>query len=186
MTKPTKAQVRYVLSQGFEESVIFDATGLSFEDRKKIMSELGKIFAIGVQRCSNSAHVGLKLKHGHCPECNPVALQRAKYYSAFGHVYVAFSEEGKLSKVGSSRDAATRDKSLNRQRYGGYRDWRVVEIWETHEIGRIEILAHKLLKRYQCDGVKYRSDGTHSSEAFACHSKVAVGALRRAIKAVGR
>ena len=145
----TKEQESFLRSQSISSSMLFDASGLSQAEREKRMSELKKYFFYGGAPCKKGGHT-LRTKKGHCIQCDTSKIAYQLRSSAKGYVYLAYSQQTKLIKVGfSESDPDARELNINKEAYGNISDWEIhTRIKLEKDAGRREFEIHALLARY--------------------------------------
>ena len=183
MAKLTKIQLNFIKKMEINVEDLFDASDLKSSEWKRQMKELGKLVAFGVTPCIAKGH-SLRTRAGHCIQCNTAVLAYHRRYSDAGDVYVAWSQNGQMAKIGCAKNAYLRLESLIEAGYGGQRDWTLKLIYECLEAGAIENTAHDSLRRYALKGITYLRDGVQQecTELFKCTLRQAKAALEKGVK----
>lgn len=162
-------------------SQVFDATGLRHKQYKTIMHQLGMIVAFGVTPCKKAGHT-LRDKNGHCIQCGTHNLSFIRRFDKAGTVYVATSNNGGLTKIGTTQDIEERVNSLNAHEYGGCSDWEIQFSIYCEKAGRVELLAQQELSEYRISG-SYEKQGkfVDCHELFDCFVNEAKHQIKLAI-----
>ena len=182
MAKLTTDQKLFLVKQSIPLSRVFNATGMSKSQYRHEMSELEMIVAYGVTPCQKEGHT-LRTRSGHCAQCNTAALAFLARYDDRGEVYVAFSSDAGLVKIGVAKKHQERMRTLNSHGYGGATDWCVCYYYETINAGRIEFMAHQKLNPYRVTKSYFRTDKIiECQELFDCKVDLAVRALKLELK----
>jgi hypothetical protein len=162
---------------------VFDATYYRPKDFKVLMKDFGYTVAVGVTPCPKG-HT-LRDRHNHCLQCSTASLGFAARHHEPGYVYVAYSHEEYLVKVGASQDPEARVSDMNRHGYGSVWDW---ELWSrcySADSGAVEARVHRALR----DSLSPRSYTwagklTTCYEVFGCGPDEAEDAIREAASGV--
>ena len=164
----TSDQIRFLKEQKIHPKYVFDAEGLSKSEYRVIMKELNKLVAYNVTPCQKEGHT-LRTRSGHCCQCNTATLGFQKRNDSGGIVYIAGTLTGELVKIGFSKAVEVRAESLNRTKYAGFNDWKVLYALKSKNAGRIETKANSLLHEYAFS-VDYEHDGhwQDSYETYHC------------------
>lgn len=155
--------------------------GLSGKELKKLMSKDDYLVAINTNPCSTAGHT-MKLKAGHCAQCNPQNLGFRENFYRPGTVYILFSQVAQLIKIGSTEAPIdARVKKLNDVSYAETSDWKLIDSQNFTEAGRVEFSVHKALRKHRAKG-NYNGQSRHGecNELFDCTSQEAFAALRAA------
>jgi len=186
MAKFLKDQLEFLEYHGIPLSQVFDATGMSTNDYRRVMDELGMVVAIGVTPCAAAGHT-LRTRGGHCAQCKPANLAFVSRWDNAGDVYVATSESICLTKLGTAQNAYVRADSLNFYAYGGSSDWEIRFTRYCETAGRVEFLAQQALKRHNVirEYIKQGSLIT-CQELFDCDTSLAISAIDTAIEKLGQ
>jgi hypothetical protein len=111
----------------------------------------------------------LRNRSGHCIQCNTAYLAFQKRHDSAGIVYIAGSQLGQVIKVGFTKAVQVRSESLNRTKYAGFQDWKILFGVKSDLAGNIETAANSYLNKhiYKFD---YEHDGheQESHETFLC------------------
>ena len=167
MGELTKEQEEFLKQHNIPKELIFDASGLSKTEYHSRMKEQGKIIAFNVTPCSSSGH-SLRTRNGHCIQCDTSKIAFIKRAISLGIIYIAGSIKGQLIKIGYSQNKAVREDSLNRTKYGGFDDWRILFSAQSINASEIEHLSQSSLKRYGMSN-KYEHEN-HLQEAYELFS----------------
>lgn len=164
----TFEQIRFLKEQNIHPKYVFDAEGLSKSEYRVIMKELNKLIAYNVSPCQREGHT-LRTRSGHCCQCNTAAIGFQKRNDSAGIVYIAGTLVGEVVKIGFSKAVEVRSESLNRTKYAGFQDWKVLYALRSDNAGRIENKANSLLHQYALS-TGYHHDGhwVDSSETYHC------------------
>lgn len=136
--------------------------------------------AIGVTPCTKEGH-GVRNRHGKCVQCQPACLSYGKRYHQTASVYIAYSENAKLIKIGISSDIVDRFEQLNIHQYGGFKDWKVIYSVNCESAGSVENEVHNLLNEFHING-EYGKRNESCNELFKCKPQVAIKALKKIIQ----
>ncbi len=183
MTELTKSQIDFIKRCGLTADDVFNATGLKTKEWKRLMKESGKPLAYGVTPCASGGHT-LRTRAGHCAQCNSAVVAFMTRHIDDGNVYVASSRNGKFVKIGCTKNAAERVRSLIKSCYGGQSDWKLELIYECSEAGLVEKNVQRILERHAAKGVEYIHEGRGqlATELFACSVAEAKAALEKAVR----
>ena len=145
------------------------------------MRALGKWVAFNTSGCGRGHELRLKDRAGHCIQCDKKSIQYQRLHDEDGVVYIAYSHNQKLVKVGT-RQRSDRIDQLNSERYGGASDWREHHSYSCAKAGKVEKTAHNLLSQYKADG-QYFKNGSYinCNELFNCDLAKAVEAVEKAV-----
>lgn len=172
----------FIEAQNIPLSKIFNASGLSKSEYSKKMKALDCYLAFGVTPCKESGH-SLRTRHGHCVLCNTAVLAFTRRYSESGYVYIAWSEEIQLSKIGTCSELKGRLKNLNSQNYGGASDWIYIFSVFIENSARVEFSIGKKFKKYQTFSPHIKTGKTIlCQELFSCAPSVIKKELQKVIK----
>ena len=139
------------------------------------MKDLGMTIAIGLNPCTARERHTLKDKYGHCVQCETNNFAFQKRYNELGFIYVASSESIGLVKIGTAKDTAKREYSLNNVGYGGCNDWKIQFTQQYEKMGRIEFDVHQSLKTYSVSKEYWRQGNpVECSELFNCSVELAI------------
>lgn len=166
----------FLARQGLTESDVFDGRPMGREEYRIVAKEQGKSIVLGTA-CTKEGH-RLRTRSGHCVQCKPAMLGYQTRHRKASEVYIAFSRNADLTKVGSSTDWATRIDKLNFDGVGGARDWRIIFRIAAEEGGRLEVETQVLLNEHLAH-VAYIKDGRmqDSRECFRCRPAKAMKAV---------
>ena len=178
MPSLSREQLNFLDAHNIPVSMVFDATGLRRKDWESQMRELGLRFAHGTRPCRSGNHT-LKTKAG-CIQCNPAFIAFANRYYENGFVYLAYSAEKKLIKVGVGRAVEGRENSLNRLGYAGASDWKMLHSVKVDGAGQIEFSIHSDLAIHNVTET-YLRDGNQvvCREVFRCDMQTALLAFEK-------
>lgn len=182
MAKLTLPQICFLIHYKIPPSQVFDATGMKKKDYEEVMKDLGMTIAIGLNPCKARERHTLKDKYGHCVQCGTHNFAFQKRYNELGFIYVARSESIKLTKIGTAKDPAQREYSLNNSGYGGSIDWKIQFTKQCNKYGQIEFEAHQALKIYNVSREYYRQGNlVECSELFNCEVELAIKTIEDTI-----
>src|SRR5262249_19072026 len=140
----------------------------------------GKLLVLG-PRCRARGH-RLRTRAGHCFQCDPKKLAFLIRHNAAGYVYIAGSLDGRLIKLGVSKDLPQRETRLRGEPHARFSDWRLLFSIRVPEMGRVEDrialrLAHKRLP------TMYFKDGNAqmATEVFKCSFSDALKAITETV-----
>lgn len=177
-------QINFLQKQSISLSRVFDASGMSTATYKVAMRELDMIMAIGVSPCSKAGHT-IRLRAGHCAQCNTQGIAFLLRHHDRGEVYVAASAMSGLVKVGTSKYSRARMTNLNSYGYGGATDWKIQSIHTSEKAGRVEFLAQTDLNYYRTSRTYVKTGlSVHCQELFTCDATIATAAIHSALKKV--
>lgn len=174
MAKLTGAQLRYLRHHRIEVEETFDASGLKRADYGQRMKVEGKLVAYGVTRCKYGH--SLRTRRGQCIECFPASIAFSRRSELSGYIYICESFDGKLFKIGFSRDEPqNRIYIANLEGYGGLLDWRITFFAWSERAGAIEIAAHQKLAPFRSKRTWIRNGQlTKSTELYDCQFLIAL------------
>lgn len=147
MAKLTRQELNFLKEMEVPLEKTFDATGCSTAYYKSHMQQLDLWVAYGVTPCSAFGHK-LRTRAGHCLQCNTAAISYLKRHSKDQYVYMAFSKSTNWIKIGTTSDLSQRSISLNKQKYGGVKDWVILSSAYVYKAGEVESLIHSELSEY--------------------------------------
>lgn len=181
----TSDQIKFLKNQNIHPKYVFDAEGLSKSEYRVIMKELNKLIAYNVSPCQREGHT-LRTRSGHCCQCNTATIGFQKRNDSAGIVYIAGTLVGKLIKIGFSKAVEVRSKSLNRTKYAGFKDWKILYALKSKNAGRIETKANYLLHQYAFSN-DYEHDGhwQDSYETYQCAYSKAKEFVKRSYQSEG-
>ena len=164
----TSDQIRFLKEQNIHPKYVFDARGLSQSEYRVIMKELNKLIAYNVTPCRQEGHT-LRTRTGHCCQCDTAKIEFLKRNDSAGIVYIAGSLIGQVIKIGFSKAVEVRAESLNRTKYAGFSDWKILYALKSKDAGRIETKSNSLLHKYAYS-LDYEHDGhwQDSYETYHC------------------
>jgi hypothetical protein len=173
----TSAQLHFIDSQKISLSMLFDSSGLSKNERLRAMDALGKNFYYGGASCKSEGHT-LRTKSGHCIQCDTSKIAYQLRDSASGYVYLAFSPNSKLIKIGYSKfHPQDRGAFLRNEAYGNIKDWDIKKISHAEkDAGKKEFLIHSALAKFQKPIVYEKNRGVfvECREIFDCELNHAI------------
>jgi hypothetical protein len=161
-------QIRFLKEHNIHPKYVFNAEGLSKSEYRIIMKELNKLIAYNVSPCQKGEHT-LRTRSGHCCQCNTSTIAYQKRNDSAGIVYIAGTLNGQLIKIGFSKALEVREESLNRTKYAGFNDWKILYALKSEKAGQIETKSNSLLHQYNFS-TDYKHDGNwhDSSETYKC------------------
>ena len=147
------------------------------------MKGLNKLVAYNVSPCQREGHT-LRTRSGHCCQCNTATIAFQKRNDSSGIVYIAGSLTGEIVKIGFSKAVEVRTESLNRTKYAGYNDWKILFALNSKNAGRIETKSNSLLREYAFS-TDYEHDGhwQDSNETYHCAYSKAKEFVKKAYEA---
>lgn len=179
----TKEEEEFVAKHAIDAYEIFNADGMKTKDWKEAIQGQDYMLIANTSPCRDYGH-RLRTRAGHCAICNPRNLGFQKRYYDSGELYIAYSEESRLVKVGVSSNSNQRINSLNSQNYADVTDW-ILFYSEKLESGvfLIETDIHKLLSQFQVNVLFSRSCNIieQSREVFSCDPNTALNSLKDTI-----
>ena len=167
MAELSNDQKKFLRGYSIPLGKVFDGTGLSRAQYQKAMTDTEQAFAFGTTPCTHG-HT-LRSKAGHCIQCDPKKIAYQLRSASKSHVYIAGSYNGKLIKIGSSKDIEGRIKQLNSYQYGGQKDWKALASAYVDKAGRVENYIQKELSEFSVEGT-YQREGREQIcyELFRC------------------
>ncbi|KAB1071578.1 hypothetical protein F6U93_00470 [Tamlana haliotis] len=182
MAELTSEQIRFLKEQKIHLKFVFNAQGLSKTDYRVIMKELNKMIAFNVTPCKKEGHT-LRTRSGHCCQCDTAKIAFQKRNDSAGIVYIAGSLTGEVVKIGFSKAVEIRTESLNRTKYAGFNDWKILFALKSIDAGKIETKSNSLLHEYAFS-LDYEHDGhwQDSHETYHCAYSKAKGFVEKAYK----
>ena len=182
MAELTSDQIRFLKEQKIHPKFVFNAQGLSKTDYRVIMKELNKMIAFNVTPCKKEGHT-LRTRSGHCCQCDTAKIAFQKRNDSAGIVYIAGSLTGEVVKIGFSKAVEIRTESLNRTKYAGFNDWKILYALKSNDAGKIETKSNSLLHEYAFS-LDYEHDGhwQDSHETYHCAYSKAKGFVEKAYK----
>jgi hypothetical protein len=174
MPSLSREQREFLQRHKIPTSMVFDATGLRRKDWQDQMDDLGLRFAFGVGPCRRGNHT-LRTRSGNCMQCEPANIAFANRHYDEGFVYLAYSLEKILIKVGIAKDISARISSLNSLGYAGASDWKILQSIEVPGAGEIEFAIHADLATHNV-AETYLRDGNPvvCREVFRCDMHTAL------------
>ena len=182
MAQLTLSQICFLIHHKVPSSQVFDATGMKKEEYREVMKDLGMTIAIGLNPCTARERHTLKDKYGHCVQCDTNNLAFQKRFNESGFIYVARSESLGLTKIGTAKDTAKREYSLNNFGYGGCSDWKIQFTKQCSKHGRIEFEAHQALMPYNVHKSYWKQGNLiDCAELFDCEVELAIKTIEEII-----
>ncbi len=182
--KLTSNQRMFLKRHGVSLSLVFDATGLSEDQRLSLMKQLDKKFYYGGAPCSAAGHT-LRSKAGHCIECDTAKIAFQLRSSESGYVYIAYSNREQCAKIGTtSATPKERVAFLAHSGYANCTDWRLIEsVHISSKAGAKEFKIHSLLEPFQKRVVYKKQDGleVECREVFFCDLAEALSAYHKVL-----
>jgi hypothetical protein len=176
-----EVQQKFLDQHKIPTSLVMDGTGLKGKALKQLMTDGNYLVAVCTTPCAAAGHT-MKMKSGHCVQCNPQNIGfRANFYRP-GSVYILQSKATKLIKVGSTgAPLDERVKKLNAVRYGRTDDWTLFASQEFDEAGKIEFSMQAVLRAHrEISHYEGQSRDGECHEIFNCSAKFALAALKTA------
>jgi hypothetical protein len=182
LAKLTSDQIEFLRSQGIEPDDLFDASGMTPRQRKLEMEAQGKRFYFGGALCEAAGHT-LRVKAGHCIQCNTQMIAYGTRFSKPSRLYVAGSLRGRCMKIGLAGSPEDRLIRMRSESYGGFDDWKVLATTAlVNNAGRLEAEAQASLARYRKQARYMKGRLSHDSrELFSCNFAVAATAVAEAL-----
>lgn len=176
----TRQESEFLNSHDVPSTALFDAAGLSPQERRTRMEELGLYLYFNGTPCAKANH-RLKNRNGNCVQCDPAAIGFLKGYLAPGVVYVATSNSSGLVKVGrATGPVRDRERSLNEQAYASVTDWRIAFHKDLPRAGPVEAEIQRHLREYRVRRVTTKSGRSQrTQEVFKCSPEIAIRLARR-------
>ena len=185
--KLTKQQLTFLSQHDVPLSRVFDAirVGPKKPNYESIMTNLELWVAYNVTPCKEFGHT-LRIRSGHCLQCRPANLHHLKLHDKGGEVYVAYSPNGRLVKVGTSNSPLVRIRNLNGLSYGGVSDWQLKYSAYTQKAGKVEFIAQKNLSVHCFNNSTYFDKGREIEclELFRCKIPIAINAVKAALNSL--
>jgi len=180
--KLTKRQIEFLNHHQISLSEVFDATMMSQKKYRALMKEGRYVVAFGVSRCSQG-HDSLRSRSGHCVMCNPASLSFQERHKNIGDLYVMFSPDTNLVKVGTADSAEERLVTVNKQAYGNTKDWQLVYFVRVTNAGYAEERVHNLLWEHNQERHFYKGGSiVLAKEIFSCSTELAIASIKSIIK----
>lgn len=179
----SRDQIEFLARHLVPERTIFNAKGLSKSTYQQRMRDEDCDIAYGTASCEKAGHT-LRVRSGHCVQCNTATLSFQLRNKSSGEVYVAESlREPRIVKVGSSVSSVTRLANLNSEQYAGRNDWTRKYHYGVKNMGVVEFEIHATLSKYAVTDKYYLSHGnkTLCREIFSCSTEVAINTLKEII-----
>lgn len=165
-------QIHFLFSQGIPISKVFNAENLQKSEYKRIMDEDDMLVAYNVTPCKAEGHT-LRTKYGHCLQCNTQSIAFISRFSQEGTVYLAYSYNLDLCKIGTCKDIENRTQTLNSHGYGGANDWDVIDSLFTQDAARVEFNIQSKAQVFKHEAVYIRTGKTiKCQEIYKCHLEV--------------
>jgi len=138
---------------------LLDCQGRSVKALRAFMRETGKTIGFNTTPCHEHGHT-IRTRAGHCLMCSPRNYGFLKQYIGAGYVYVAYSLEADIVKVGITRDPDRREYFLRYFAYADARDWQVqLSHYIEARAGDVETALHQALSGYY-SAREYSPNGT--------------------------
>lgn len=180
----TTEQQLFLEHQRIPLSRVFDASGMSKSEYQREMGELEMVVACGVSPCKKAGHT-LRTRGGHCAQCNTHALAFVMRWDDRAEIYVAYSSQEQLTKIGVAKDHRERLRTLNDHGYGGVIDWIVHFCCDTDNAGKVEFMVQQTLNQHRVTRSYSRTGKTiDCQELFACDVNLAVEAIKRSLNLI--
>ena len=174
----TTSEIAFLTSQGLSIADVYDAK----DEKRKVYTDKARqsdCILVLSTRCKAHGH-RLRSRAGKCVQCDTAQLGFLTRHSKPGFVYIAQSTQGRLFKVGSCEDVKAREIHLNRQRYAGCSDWRIIEKQRVEQAGATEFLIHSALSNFRVSSTYDRGDKLQLAREAFCASEVIVRAAFKA------
>lgn len=180
----TEVEIAFLKRNGIAPTDVLDARRMSKREREERARSERKSFLLGVE-CGKGRH-RLRTVAGHCIQCNTAAIAFQGRHRAKGYVYVAWSSEANLIKVGGSESLEQRERSM--KGYGGAADWKRLKAVEVEEYGVVERAVQDRLNKFAYWDARYERDGKQqqATELFRCAPEIALAALDEVVGGLKR
>lgn len=178
----TSDQLNFLQAHDVPLSRVYNASGKKRREYQAAMRSLDMVIAYGVSPCEQAGHT-LRTRAGHCAQCDVSRIAYQMRADDPGQVYVAYSGQLNMSKIGVANDTQERLRNLNSQRYGSTDDWEIVYERYSLRAGRAELGAHSRLKEYQWSRSFTKTGNLiECRELFACVPEFAVKAVEGSVE----
>lgn len=149
---------------------------------KNYMKSNGYYFAYNSSKCQKEGHT-LRDRYSHCIVCHTSSISFGLRNSVFGYVYIAGSICGEFVKIGFTKEKVNREESLNRTKYGGFNDWKILFSASCQNAGLIEQKTKSSLNRYHAKNIEYKNGKKlEADELFRCSYKNALDIVKSVLK----
>ena len=181
MAELTKEQITFLKRHSIAPAQIFDAsTTKNKTARISQMDALELSFYFSGAACQKGGHT-LRTKSGHCIQCDTSKIAYQLRHSSAGFVYLAYSKNNKLAKVGFTK-SSPQDRAviLRKEQYANVSDWVIKRKFKFEKnAGREEFAIHSLLEDYlkPITYEKQRGIMVECREVFSCEIEVAIKAF---------
>ena len=188
LNKLNELEKQFLKDNNLKAAHVFDATKIfGTKEWKTQIKNTDCEVALCTTSCTKSSDHRLKLKSGHCALCNLRGLAHQISYRKPGDIYVAYSKKLDIVKVGRSEKigvSGERLVSLNKQAYGGAKDWELKWCATVVKAGKVESEIHSLLATYSVEGLQYRKglSLTVCNEVFSCTTSHALRITKKVIR----
>jgi len=182
MIRLNTEQKNFLEKYNFTKNDLYDAEGLRVSQYKIAMKDKGFLLAANTTPCKRAGHT-IRSRAGRCVMCEPAALRYLSRYNSPGYVYMAYSQEKNLIKVGIAKNVKSRMWSLKKTRYAGADDWTLLLSSREDEAGDSENRLHQALIEYAVSGYTYDNGGVirESREVFRLDKKLAIDTFRKTL-----
>lgn len=168
MAKLSEEQKRFLSSIGLSAEDAFDATGLDRATYQIRMARLNKKVAYGVTPCKKGGHT-LRAPSGNCMQCNLLNHVFQSRYVSVGWLYLAYSRDGGIVKIGMTNNVKKRGNTLRDQSYGGQTDWLILSSTKAPLAGEIENEIQRALADHRVFANYWKNDQLQTAnEMFSC------------------
>lgn len=181
--KLTTIELDFLEKHGIPLDLVFDVQYLKRKEWPITMKEKGKVFAYNAAPCKAEGHT-LRTRKGHCIQCNTSKIRYMMRSLSFGIVYIAGSLKGKAIKVGFTENIASREETLTKHNYGGFKDWQILFHGKCEKAGAVESKVLTALNSYSKEA--YYDHDNHkqkATEIFSCSFSVAKSTLMEVLNA---
>lgn len=155
----TDAELDFLKSQGLSAKDVYDGRRQSAAHRQAGAKAEGLTVILGTP-CGRGGH-RLRSRSGHCVQCDTSKLSYQHRHRSRGYVYIAGSLSAKLLKIGTTRDVAQRDITLQYDNgYGEITDWKMLFRAKVENAGEVEgnalrsLQGFKIPRAYEKEGSK--------------------------------
>jgi hypothetical protein len=180
----TLAECAFLRSHNYRISDVFDGRGMGKTDRKEAAKRAGCELIL-VASCTAGFGHRLTSRSGHCFQCSPKRKSFEKKHGRSGYVYIAASITGRLIKIGTTKDLASRERTLCSEPYANLCDWRIVASVWVDKSGDVEDRTLARLVSYRVDITSVREgQNVLQKEVRRCTFEVALNALTAEVDVV--
>ena len=182
MIRLNTEQKNFLEKYNFTKNDLFDAEGMKVSEYKVVMKSKDMLLAANTTPCKRAGHT-IRTRAGRCVMCEPAALRYLFRYNSPGYVYMAYSQEKNLIKVGIAKNVKSRMWSLKKSQYASANDWALLLSSKEDEAGDSENMLHQVFSEYVVSGCIYDNGGTirEAREVFRLDKKIAIELFRQTL-----